>query len=135
VDVEALCRDLAGRSDYPTRLLLLECLWEVAGVDGQVHEAERAIFDRVARLLGVAPEDLRTLGALAGGAGNRRDYDVLGVSPSAAPEEIKGAYRELVKKYHPDRVAHLGDEFRQLAHEKFLQVQQAYERVRSVHGL
>ncbi|MDW7711144.1 MAG: J domain-containing protein [Deferrisomatales bacterium] len=62
------------------------------------------------------------------------DFEVLGVPPSATAEEVKRAYRELVKKYHPDRVSHLGDEFRELANRKFLEVQQAYDRIRSEGG-
>lgn len=56
-------------------------------------------------------------------------YIVLGIDKSASEETIKGAYRELVGQYHPDKVAHLGEEFKRLAEERFKQIQQAYQTV------
>jgi len=132
VDLETLCRDVATRADYPTRLLLVECLLDAAMADGRVHPAEQAVLDQAAALLGIAQADLA--GLMARGAGNGKDFGVLGVADSAGPEEVKKAYREMVKKYHPDRVAHLGDEFRELAHKKFLEVQAAYDRIRAAKG-
>ena len=61
---------------------------------------------------------------------NRTDpYTLLEVSPHASPEEIKAAYRRAAARYHPDKVAHLGKEFQELAHQKFVAIQQAYERL------
>lgn len=54
-------------------------------------------------------------------------YQILGVSRSASQQEIKSAFRKQAQRYHPDRVSHLGDEFQQLAKEKFQEIQQAYE--------
>jgi DnaJ like chaperone protein len=132
VDLDALCLDVARRADYPTRLLLVECLLEVAMADGHMHPAEQALLDRAAALLGVAEADFA--GLRARGRGNGEDYEILGVASSAGSDEVKRAYRELVKKYHPDRVAHLGGEFRQLAHDKFVEVQEAYERICAAKG-
>ena len=53
-------------------------------------------------------------------------YKVLGVSPNASDEEIKKAYRELAKKYHPDR--NPGDE---TAAKKMQQVNAAYEQIKN----
>ena len=60
---------------------------------------------------------------------NNDPYAVLGVSPAASEDEIKSAYRKLVSKYHPDKVSHLGDEFKQLADRRFKEIQEAYQCV------
>ena len=59
----------------------------------------------------------------------RTPYETLGVPATATREEIKSAYRRLVNQYHPDKVAHLGDEFRELAEQRFKEIQEAYNRL------
>ena len=54
-------------------------------------------------------------------------YAVLGVSPSASDEEIKRAYRELVKKYHPDNYAN--NPLADLAEAKMKEVNEAYDAI------
>ena len=51
---------------------------------------------------------------------NKNPYDVLGVSPEATDDEIKKAYRELSRKYHPD--ANVDNPLKDLAEEKFKEV-------------
>jgi hypothetical protein len=54
-------------------------------------------------------------------------YTLFNLRADASREEIEARYRELVLQYHPDRVAHLGEELRTLAHEKTIEIQQAYQ--------
>jgi len=56
-------------------------------------------------------------------------YAVLGVPRSASSEAIHAAYRARMKEYHPDKVAHLGEELQTLAHEKSQEIQRAYREV------
>jgi DnaJ like chaperone protein len=46
-------------------------------------------------------------------------------------EEIKAAYKKLASQYHPDKVQHLGKEFQQMAHEKFVSIQKAYDKLKA----
>ncbi|OGR09776.1 MAG: hypothetical protein A2097_08530 [Desulfobacula sp. GWF2_41_7] len=54
-------------------------------------------------------------------------YVILDIKPGASKKEITAAYKEAVKKYHPDKLSHLGEEFSSLANEKFLEIQKAYD--------
>lgn len=57
----------------------------------------------------------------------KNPYDVLGVSQSASDDEVKKAYRELTRKYHPD--ANVNNPLADLAEEKFKEVQEAYDTI------
>jgi len=56
-------------------------------------------------------------------------HEVLGVPRGASVDEIKGAYRKLAAKYHPDKVDHLGEEFKVLAEKRFKEIQEAYQEL------
>jgi Restriction endonuclease/DnaJ domain len=72
---------------------------------------------------GLAAEDAR-----AAQRGSDFDpYEVLGISSGASKDEIRSAYRSLVAKYHPDKVAHLGHEFQAIAREKAIVINEAFE--------
>ena len=57
----------------------------------------------------------------------KNPYEVLGVSPNASNDEIKKAYRQLSKKYHPD--SYVNNPLADLAEEKFKEVQAAYDEI------
>lgn len=61
-----------------------------------------------------------------GAAASKDPYEILGVRRDATPEEIHAAYRLAAQQYHPDKVAHLGEEFRELAQQKFVEIHNAY---------
>jgi len=66
-------------------------------------------------------------------AGNNLDkfYQLLEISETSTEEQIKKAHRKMVMKYHPDRLEGVSDDIIKLAQEKFLLVQEAYEKIMS----
>jgi DnaJ like chaperone protein len=61
----------------------------------------------------------------------RTPHEILGVPSSATQKEIRKAYRNLANQYHPDKVAHLGEEFQVLAEQRFKEIQEAYDKLKS----
>lgn len=53
-------------------------------------------------------------------------YDILGISPDATLEEIRGAYRNLAKRYHPDLLRQAEAQARQQAEELLKTINEAY---------
>ena len=62
-------------------------------------------------------------------------YRILEINSTVSNQEIKNAYRRMAKKYHPDKVAHLGVEHQKGAEEKFKKVQEAYILIKKRRGL
>lgn len=62
----------------------------------------------------------------------RDPYEVLGVSPNASDDEVKRAYRELARKYHPDN--YQNNPLADLAEEKMKEVNEAYEAITKARG-
>lgn len=59
-------------------------------------------------------------------------YKILGVSPDASEEEVKKAYRELARKYHPDN--YRNNPLADLATEKMKEINEAYDAVTKMRG-
>ena len=58
-------------------------------------------------------------------------YKILGISPTATPDEVRTAYRKKIREYHPDRVAGLGEKLKQMADEESKQINKAYSELKA----
>jgi DnaJ like chaperone protein len=115
---------------------MLDLLLRLAAADGAVNPAEERMIRAAAGFFGMDAETYRRLAERFGGSGPD-PYAVLGCTPSDSNEAIKKRYRQLVKEFHPDRIASKGlpEEFTHFAGEKFREIQQAYEAVEKQRGL
>ncbi|MFH1682096.1 MAG: molecular chaperone DjiA [Candidatus Eisenbacteria bacterium] len=127
LDLDAVCGQIRAAMDLPARTQILHVLFGLAHADG-ASKAEIEIVREAARALGIPGAEIRRVEAFFRTDADRA-YEILGASPDEPPGAVKRKYRDLVKKYHPDRVAHLGEEFRELAAEKFRTIQEAYDTI------
>jgi DnaJ like chaperone protein len=119
--------------DHPSRLQLLHFLFGIAKADGIVLESEVSSIQTIANYLGISHADFESIKAMFYNSSDNA-YKILEISKQATVTEIKAAYRKMAKKYHPDKVVHLGKEHQKGAEEKFRQVQAAYEQLQKERG-
>jgi DnaJ like chaperone protein len=137
VSLESLLLEFKNTFAYEPRLILLELVYQVLYTKTTVSEAELKIARDIAGFLDISAYDQRTIEAkyqYRSRQATARTYDraaqyysVLGLEPEASDEEIKKAYRKLSMQYHPDKVRHLGEEFRNVAEEKMKEINAAYD--------
>ncbi len=148
ISVEKVSTIIKQNTNNSSRVQLLHYLIGIAVSDGEISQSEMQILRRISRSFGLSEQVFRSLLAMynyqsENGNYQRQThssksqtislkgaYDILEISDKASDAEVKKAYRKLVIKYHPDKVAQLGEEFQKGAKEKFQKVQDSYERIK-----
>lgn len=135
--------DVAGFEDYARRVRamfegradtlcdLMEGLFHIAVADGQYHDAEDRFLRRVAEIFGFDDARFRRVRAQFVPDARPDPYDMLGVSPDAPLEEVRRAWRGLVRETHPDRMLARGvpEEAVKLAERRLIAVNRAWEEI------
>lgn len=128
ISTRQVCQQIQLYMDHSSRLQLLHYLFGVTKADGHVSEEEVDIIEKIAGYLYISHKDFESIKAMFYDATDSA-YKILEIDKTATVDEIKKAYRKMAKKYHPDKLQHLGDEHVEGAKEKFQQVQKAYEQL------
>lgn len=142
-EVAGLARICRGRR--PLLQMFLQIQLVAVAADGAVHPAEHDMLVRVARGLGIPEADVARLEALlrasSGGESPERKledaYEALGVSPSATDAQVKRAYRRLMSRNHPDKLASNGlpENMRDVAEERTREISTAYDVIKEARGM
>ncbi len=134
INVQEVSVQVGQYTDYPVKLQLVNYLFGIAAADGLYHPDEVDMIATIAGYMGVSSADFTSIKAMfvksTGWA-----YDVLEISSGATDEEVKKAYREMAKKHHPDKVAHLGEDIKKSATEKFQKISAAYDEIKKQRGM
>jgi DnaJ like chaperone protein len=136
-----------SRGRGPLVQLFLQMQVMAVAADGVIHPAEHEMLVRIARRLGLTERDVSQLEALLRAARtgpstpggpppeNRLAdaYAALGVTPKSTGAEIKRAYRKLISKNHPDKLASRGlpESMRAVAEERSREINSAYDLIKS----
>ena len=129
-----VCRQIQRSMDHPSRIELIHVLFGLSQADGNIHPEEVRIIHTISRYLNVNEKDFESVKAMFI-KDSRSSYTILETQPSATNSEIKRAYRKMANKYHPDKVAHLGDDLRKIAEEKFKAINNAYQTIKKERGI
>ena len=128
-----VCTQVRSCMDYSQRLQLFHYLVSLGTCDG-LHQREIDILETIATYIGLSKNEVDSIFAQIRPS-NDSNYRILEISPDATNDEVKKAYRKMAVKYHPDKVATLGEDVQKAAEEKFKAILQAYEAICKERGI
>ena len=128
-----VCNQIRSCMDYSQRLHLYHYLVSLGACDG-LHPREVDVLETIASYIGLSKSEVDSIFAQFR-PNNDSNYRILEIEPSATDDEVKKAYRKMAIKYHPDKVATLGEDVQKAAEEKFKAVNQAYEAICKERGI
>lgn len=133
ISAQKICGFFQQRTRYESRLQILHFLFSIANADGTVSTAEVNEINRIAGFLGVYARDFESIKAMFFKNPDSA-YKILEIDRNATAAEVKSAYRNMAKKYHPDKLQNLDEAHRKGGEEKFKKVQEAYETIQKERG-
>ena len=134
VATTTICAQIREHMDHDARLQLIHFLFGIAQADEDVHDSEVEEIRKIAGYLYISERDFLSIKAMFYDT-TKNAYQILEISETATDDEVKKAYRKMVKKHHPDKLQHLGPEHVKVAQEKFRQNKKAYEVIQEKRGL
>ncbi len=136
-------QDVAGYEEYARKVRamfrdgqdclcdLMEGLFHIAMADGSYHPAEDAFLHRVAEILELPEAEFRALRSRFVPDAAPDPYAILGVSPDTPLEEVRRAWKRMVRETHPDALAARGvpQEAVKLAEKRMIDINRAWEEI------
>lgn len=133
INLYEVCGQIRSCMDYSQRLQLYHYLVSLGACDGLL-QSETDVLEVIASYIGLSKAEVDSIFAQFRPS-NDSNYRILEIDPSASNDEVKKAYRKMAIKYHPDKVATLGEDVQKAAEEKFKAVNQAYEAICKERGI
>ena len=133
INLYEVCGQIRSCMDYSQRLQLYHYLVSLGACDGLL-QSETDVLEVIASYIGLSKSEVDSIFAQFRPS-NDSNYRILEIDPSASNDEVKKAYRKMAIKYHPDKVATLGEDVQKAAEEKFKAVNQAYEAICKERGI
>ena len=137
LDLKQICFESRDEMNMAYRLQLLHYLFGAANIDGSVADQESAVIYEISTYLEISAADFYSIRAmyvrterLSTTQRVNNNYIILEIQPNVSNEEVKKAYREMAKKFHPDKLAHLGADVQRAANEKFQKINAAYQEIK-----
>lgn len=134
VSASRICTFLNARTRYEVRLQILHFLFGIAQADGQISQSEVNVLGQIAGYFRINHQDFESIKNMFIKKADSA-YKILEIEKSASNDEVKKAFRTMVKKYHPDKLMDMDDAYRKGAEEKFRNVQEAYEQIQKERGI
>ncbi|MFC2101672.1 TerB family tellurite resistance protein [Bacteroidota bacterium] len=134
INVAEVSSQIGQFMDDSSKLQLVHFLFGIAAADGHYHPDEVAVIEQACGYMGVSHADYQSIHAMFV-KDSHWAYDVLEITKDASDAEVKKSYRELAKRHHPDKVAHLGEDIKKAATEKFQKINAAYDEIKKRRGI
>jgi DnaJ like chaperone protein len=134
IPLQQICGDIKMRIQPEVRIQLVHYLFGIAKADGDVTASEINVIQSIASMMGIPKMEFESVKNMFY-RNVDSDYSVLGIATAATDEEVKKAYRRMAIKFHPDKVAQMGEEYQKGAKEKFQKIQESYEAIKKRRGM